>query len=126
MDKEAMGRLILEASTGMHGDVAKQLSDAWAGMASEVQRLQALSVTNILLAIVPGDGSGEEVYAQSVEDIYKELADLSERAEEARAQAVAVRAKLNEVHSWIVCAAIASPDDMMQSAARIEEITRPE
>jgi hypothetical protein len=35
------------------------------------------------------------------------------------------RAKLDEVHSWIVCSDIASPDDMMQSAKRIEEITRP-
>lgn len=39
MDKEAMGRLILEASTGMHGDVAKQLSDAWTEMASKSEAL---------------------------------------------------------------------------------------
>lgn len=36
-----------------------------------------------------------------------------------------LREKLAEVHSWIVCACIATPEDMMQSAARIEEITRP-
>lgn len=74
MNKEATGRLILEASTGAHGDVAKQLVDAWSEMASEVQVL---------------------------------------------------REKLDEVHSWIVCSAIASADDMMQNADRIEEITRP-
>lgn len=39
MDKEAMGRLILEASTGMHGDVAKHLSDAWTEMASKSDAL---------------------------------------------------------------------------------------
>lgn len=38
----------------------------------------------------------------------------------------ALRDKLNIVHSWIVCAAIASPEDMMQSAEAIEEVTRPE
>jgi hypothetical protein len=75
MNKEAMGRLILEASTGMHGDVAKQLVDAWAAQAEEAQ---------------------------------------------------ALREKLDEVHAWIVCSAIASPEDMMQSASRIEEITRPQ
>jgi len=37
MRKEAMGRLILEASTGMHGDAAKQLADAWAVQAHEAQ-----------------------------------------------------------------------------------------
>ncbi len=30
-----------------------------------------------------------------------------------------------EVHSWIVCAAIASPEDMMQNAQHIIEITGP-
>lgn len=37
MSKEAMGRLILEASTGMHGDVAKRLSDAWAVIAEQLR-----------------------------------------------------------------------------------------
>lgn len=30
-----------------------------------------------------------------------------------------------EVHSWIVCAPIATPEDMMQSAEHITEITAP-
>lgn len=30
-----------------------------------------------------------------------------------------------EVHSWIVCAAIAPPEDVMQNAPRIVEITSP-
>lgn len=41
MNKEAAGRLMLEASTGTHGDVAKQLADAWSEMAEKAQRLQA-------------------------------------------------------------------------------------
>jgi hypothetical protein len=32
----AMGRLLLEASTGMHGDVAKQLTDAWCKLAERI------------------------------------------------------------------------------------------
>lgn len=33
---------------------------------------------------------------------------------------------IEEVHSWIVCACIASPEDMMESAGRIAEITGPD
>ncbi|MGQ0595809.1 hypothetical protein [Aquabacterium sp.] len=66
MNTQPMGRLILEASTGVHGDAAKEL-------AIEAARLAGV---------------------------------------------------VSEVHSWIVCAAIASPDDMMQNAPHIAEITR--
>lgn len=37
-----------------------------------------------------------------------------------------LRARLDEVHSWAVCAAIASPADMAQNFPRIVEITSPE
>lgn len=30
-----------------------------------------------------------------------------------------LRARLSEIHSWIVCAAIATPEDLMQNAIRI-------
>lgn len=36
-----------------------------------------------------------------------------------------LKAKLDEVHSWIVCAPIATAEDMMQNAPRIIEITAP-
>ena len=36
------------------------------------------------------------------------------------------RAIIDEVHSWIVCAPIASPEEMMQNAERIALITSPE
>lgn len=36
---------------------------------------------------------------------------------------LALQAKIDEVHSWIVCAGIATPEDMMQSAAHIAAIT---
>lgn len=39
-DKSAMGRLLLEASTGLHGSVAERLCDAWCEMASQVESLK--------------------------------------------------------------------------------------
>lgn len=33
--------------------------------------------------------------------------------------------RLAEIHSWIVCAAIASPEDLMQNAERIEALSSP-
>lgn len=54
-----------------------------------------------------------------------QMVRLNENLTAANARIAELEEKLNEVHSWIVCAAIASPDDMMQNAERIEEITRP-
>lgn len=34
-------------------------------------------------------------------------------------------AEREEVHSWILCACFATPEDMMQNAARITELTKP-
>ena len=46
MSKAVVGRLILEASTGMHGEEAKILSDAWADMAQQrAELLEALKVS---------------------------------------------------------------------------------
>lgn len=67
---------------------------------AEIARLQALSVTHILLAVVPGDGSGQEVYAQSVADVEDKLSELGERAEEAdslKAQLAAQQALVVEL-----------------------------
>ena len=36
-----------------------------------------------------------------------------------------LKEKLSEVHSWIVCAPIASAEDILQNAQRIIEITTP-
>lgn len=37
-----------------------------------------------------------------------------------------LRKIVDETHSWIVCAAIASPEDMTQNFKRIAEITSPD
>ena len=45
-------------------------------------KAEALSVTKIMLDVVPGeDGNGEEVYAESVEDVENKLSDLGSRLE---------------------------------------------
>jgi hypothetical protein len=49
---------------------------------AEVERLKPLSVTNIMVDVVPGhDGSGQEVFAASVADVERVLTRLSEKAE---------------------------------------------
>lgn len=60
----------------------------------EMRRLAELSVTRILLDVVPGeDGEGEEVYAQSVKDVEEVLSDMGERleAQEEKIRALARR-----------------------------------
>lgn len=47
--------------------------------------------------------------AQTIEAMDTEISEL--------------RARLTEVNNWIVCACIATPEDMMQSAIHIENIT---
>lgn len=48
----------------------------------ECERLKALSVTNILLDVAPGDGSGLEIYAKSVSDVEALISRLGEKAED--------------------------------------------
>jgi len=42
-----------------------------------ISKLEKLSVTNIMIDVVPGDGSGYEVYAKSVGDVEKLLGEMS-------------------------------------------------
>ena len=50
--------------------------------AEKIAELEALSVTSILLDIVPGDGSGYEVYAKSVVDVESKLTDITVRLDD--------------------------------------------
>jgi hypothetical protein len=54
---------------GEHDEGAKPLYEVPPDAAALVASLQALSVTNIMIDVVPGDGSGHEVYAKSVEQV---------------------------------------------------------
>jgi hypothetical protein len=51
----------------------------------ELAELQALSVTNIMLDVVPGDGDGHEVYAKSVADVEAALTKQYDESEELQA-----------------------------------------
>lgn len=67
--------------------------------AGEVERLRELSVTKIMLDIVPGaDGMGHEVYAKSVQDVVNELGQMDDRIELLRAQLAERDALLSRVH----------------------------
>lgn len=68
-----------------------------ADLVAENERLKALSVTNIMVDVVPGDGSGFEVYAKSVNEVVNLLSELGEKAEDLesiRAQLTATRTAL--------------------------------
>ena len=62
--------------------------------ASRITELEALSVTNILLDVVPGDGSGLEIFAKSTSDVVDLLTKMDEKIEDfessKQAQQVAV------------------------------------
>lgn len=69
----------------------------------EINALQALSVTNILLDVVPGDGDGDglEIYAQSPDDVVKLLSKLYDQAEalrDALQEAVRTLRRYEELH----------------------------
>lgn len=54
-----------------------------AALKARVAELETLSVTNILIAITPGeDGMGHEVYATSVDEVVEKLSDLGSRLED--------------------------------------------
>jgi len=69
-----------------------------ANLRRRVKELEALSVTNILIDIVPGDeGNGEEVYAASVADIEKLIGRLGEKAEDYELETVPLRRQRDEL-----------------------------
>ena len=47
-----------------------------------LQAMEKLGVTNILLEVVPGDGSGHEVYAKSVDDVERMLTKLGDDSDQ--------------------------------------------
>lgn len=68
-----------------------------ARLQAQVSELQKLSVRNIMLAIVPGDGSGQEIYAESVDDVVNTLTKIEEQNETLQAQVDALAGSLREI-----------------------------
>lgn len=61
---------------------------------ARIAELEALSVTKVMLDIVPGDGDGYEVYAKSVSDVETKLGALGEENEELQFELDQLRAEL--------------------------------
>lgn len=103
-------------SYGWEDRLATQLGDFLARHAQAEQQeaqgaqagdeLERLSVTNILLDVVPGpDGMGHEVYAKSVEQVERRLCDLGDKVEDLTNELAIARAALAtqpsvEVFGW--------------------------
>jgi hypothetical protein len=72
----------------------KSISDMLEADAQRIIELEALSVTNIMLDVVPGDGSGYEVYAKSVSDVENTLTKMGSQLEDYQSECAQLRAKL--------------------------------
>jgi hypothetical protein len=70
----------------------KELEGVNLALIAERDKLSSLSVTDILLEVVPGDGDGLEVYAKSVGDVEKMLNDLSCSLEDAEIDLAGLKA----------------------------------
>jgi len=68
--------------TGAFLDGAFAAMDLARKQYDRIEELEKLSVTNIMLDIVPGDGSGYEVYAKSVADVEAKLSQMGQELEE--------------------------------------------
>lgn len=99
-------------------------------LTAKVADLQELSVTKIMIAIVPGeDGMGHEVYAKSVDDVERLLSRLSEKAEDYELEVLPMKRRISElteqvkvakeafntIANWLVCAPITTAEDMAQA-----------
>lgn len=92
---------------------------------AEVERLRELSVTSILLDVVPGDGNGYELFANSVADVEHKLSSMGDRIElldVARVKAEelqwAAERKLVEAHALLRMFAENSDDGDVVELAR--------
>lgn len=114
---------------------AQHTPGPWEAWPIPDDRLKRFAVVCVNTQHCPG--TGKQVVARDVRTEADarliaeapELRAIGEAHRNGRLEALEKLAKaeaaLSEVHSWIVCAGIASAEDMMQNAPRIEEITRP-
>lgn len=72
----------LQAQRENDAETMQELTHRLEEAESMISRSVHLSVTNILLDVVPGNGDGHEVYATSVEQVESRLSDYGQRIEE--------------------------------------------
>ena len=64
-----------------NGEAICKAADMLEADTNRITELEALSVTNIMLDVVPGDGSGLEIFAKSTSDVEDLLTKMSEKIE---------------------------------------------
>ena len=90
------------------------------------KELETLSVTNIMLAVVPGDGSGFEVYAKSVGDVEAALSKQCDKIDGLQTKVADHRRVLGlakEAMTWDV-GGEPLPTLEMEALAQIEELLK--
>lgn len=76
---------------GMHG---MQFNHMVHAMLNHIDELEALSVTNVLLDVVPGEDHEHEVYADSVNAVVEMLSAMGLRNEDLKGELVTLRAAM--------------------------------
>ena len=91
----------LAASVGFSEARLDQTGDSPIDCANQLQQrltaAEALSVTRIMLDVVPGDGSGHEVFAKSVEDAQQKFTDFFDQLEAAEQNIEQLRDRRNSI-----------------------------
>ena len=79
-----------------------EAADTISALCAALEAAQKLSVTNIMLDVVPGwDGMGDEVYAKSVDEVVEALSKLGCEAEDAQGDLHTARVKLEAAQETI-------------------------
>lgn len=91
-------------------------------------RLRALPKYSFFIEASGGVSRAEDSTGNWMDrHLVQSIVDDAEVALSAAHQEIeSLRARLDEVHSWIVCAPIASAQDMLQNAEHIAAITAPQ
>lgn len=77
------------AFTTINREFYSKIADMLTADAQEIERLETLSVTNIMVDVASGwDGAGQEIYAKSTDEVVNLLTDLSEKLDYAQQVAV--------------------------------------
>lgn len=90
---------------------------------AEVERLRKLSVTNIMLDVVPGeDGMGHEVYAKSVADVENALSSTGERLGHLAIWHAGFRELLRKIRPYVLSqeGITAEIDDALSASVELE------
>ncbi|MEE4662752.1 hypothetical protein V2L09_02315 [Pseudomonas alliivorans] len=69
---------------------------------AEIERLKALSVTNIMLDVIPGDGDGHEVFAKSVREVEEAISTQCSALEDVADERDQLKARRDELEALLL------------------------